>query len=374
VRPVKPDPYRVRQHRGIDARRRSLPLPTRLLLGLSVVALGGAVFLTASGGLGPLVSTLGAGFSSAFGRLITTPIPSASQIIATNSPIIDPPTSPYSRVASVDLQVTVPADIVGSTDAKLRVYVALQGLAAAPIQDVAIGSSINMTVSVTLTKGRNDFTATIVRGGVESEASPVVSITFDKDPPKITVKSPKAGSTVNTPTVQIAGTTEARTTLIARNGANGTSSTAVAAADGTFTIVLPLEPGVNAIHIDATDLAGNTSGLDVSYTQGSGKMGANLIASVYRISASHHPASLQLTVIVTDPTGAPLAGASAFFTLQIPGLGPISGQATTGADGRASFTTPLVGALGTGNGQATVLVTHPVFGQVTDRVGLVFIA
>src|SRR5260221_14693797 len=46
TRAVRPETQRVRQHRGLDARRRRLPLPTRLLLALSVLALGGAGFLT----------------------------------------------------------------------------------------------------------------------------------------------------------------------------------------------------------------------------------------------------------------------------------------------------------------------------------------
>ena len=340
---------------------------------VSVVALGGAVFLTATGGIGSLVSTLGTSFAGAFGRLVATPLPSASVIVATNSPIISAPASPYSQQDTVSLRITIPVDVVGLKDAKVRVYLALEGLSPAPIQDVAIGSTINLVVPVQLTKGRNDFTATIVRSGVESESSPNVTIFLDQDAPKIVIKSPKADSTVNDPNATIKGTTDPGVTLIAHNGANGTSATAVAGPDSSFTLVLPLEPGTNAIHIDATDLAGNVGSLDVSYVQGSGKMGVNLHSSLYQISVSHHPASLQLTVVVTDPTGAPLAGATAFFTLQIPGLGPISGQATTGADGRASFTTPLVGTIAVGNGQATVLVSHPVFGQSTDRVGLTFI-
>jgi hypothetical protein len=370
---VRPDTQRVRQHRGIDARRRRLPLPTRLLLALSVVALGGAVFLTATGGLGPIVATLGAGVSSALGKLVATAVPTESIIVATNSPIISEPESAYSKDAQINLRVTVPAEVLGDADAKIRMYVALEGLTAAPIDDVQIGSAISVLVPVNLTKGRNDFTATIIRSGVESEASPVVTVFLDQDPPKITVKSPKSGSTVNDTVVTIAGTTEAKATLIGLNAANGTSISTTAGADGTFSLILPLEPGTNAIHLGATDLAGNTSGLDVSYVQGSGKMTANLTASVYRISASSHPSSFKLTVLVTDPTGAPLAGASAFFTIQIPGLGPISGSSITGADGRASYTTPLVGTIQVGNGAATVLVTHPVFGQTTDRVALTFV-
>jgi hypothetical protein len=365
---------RVRQHRGIDARRSRLPLPTRLLLALSVVALGGAVFLTATGGIGPLVATLGSGFGNALGKLTATAIPSPSVIVATNSPIIGQPESAYTSQAQVDLRVTVPSDALGATDAKVRVYVALSGLTPAPIDDVAIGSSITVNVPVDLTKGRNDFTATIIKSGVESEASPVVTIFLDQDAPKITVKSPKNGSTVNDPVVTIVGATEPKATIIGLNAANGTSVNTNSGVDGKFSLILSLAPGTNAIHLDATDLAGNTSAVDLSYVQGSGQMTANLTASLYRISVSHHPSSLQLTVTVTDPTGAPLAGASAFFTIQIPGLGPISGSKVTGTDGRASFTTPLVGKIAVGAGAATVLVTHPVFGQTTDRVALTFVA
>jgi hypothetical protein len=102
-------------------------------------------------------------------------------------------------------------------------------------------------------------------------------------------------------------------------------------------------------------------------------MGANLSSSVYRISVSKHASSLRLTVFVTDPTGAPLGGANAFFTLQIPGLAPISGQVVTGTDGKAVFTTPLIGTMGTGGGAATVLVTQALFGQATDRIALTFV-
>lgn len=373
VRVARPDTQRVRQHRGIDARRRRLPLPTRLLLGLSVVALGGAVFLTATGGLGPIVATLGSGFGSAIGKLTATAVPSESIVVATNSPIIAQPESAWTNQAQVNLKVTVPSDALGDTNAKVRIYLALQGLKPAPLDEVPIGTSLTMTVPVELTKGRNDFTATVIRSGVESESSPVVTINLDQDAPKITLKSPKNGSTVNDPVVTIKGTTEAKASLIALNAANGTSVNTNAGPDGSFTLIVSLEPGTNAIHLDATDVAGNVGGLDLSFVQGSGKMSANLSSSLYNINVSSHPSSLRLTVTVTDPTGAPISGATAFFTIQIPGLGPISGSSTTGPDGRASLTTPLVGTIQVGAGAATVLVTHPVFGQTTDRVALTFV-
>ena len=327
------------------------------------------MFLTATGGIGPIVATLGTGFANAIDKLIATPVPTESVVVATGSPIIGQPDSAYTNESRINLRITVPADVLGGTKTKVRIYLALEGLEPAPIQDVAIGTSITISAPVDLTKGRNALTATIIRSGVESEPSPVVIVYLDQDPPKVTVKSPKLGTVVNDPNLLLKGVTEARTMLTARNGVSVTVS---AADDGTFQLVLPLESGTNAIHIDATDLAGNQSATDLSYVQGSGRMAANLGASLYIISISHPPASLKLTVIVQDPDGAALAGATAFFTLQIPGLAPISGSAMTGVDGRASFTTPLIGQMTLGKGGGTVLVTHPLYGQATDRVALTF--
>ena len=45
----------------------------------------------------------------------------------------------------------------------------------------------------------------------------------------------------------------------------------------------------------------------------------------------------------------------------------------TGLDGRAVFTTPLVGKLARGGGLGTVLITSDVYGTSTDRVTLTFV-
>jgi hypothetical protein len=111
----------------------------------------------------------------------------------------------------------------------------------------------------------------------------------------------------------------------------------------------------------------------IKLTAGSAKMSVRLSASSYRISVAKHPAQLQLVVLVTDPSGTALPGARAFFTLQIPGLAPISNELTTGADGRAVFTTPLVGQLTTGGGLGTVLVSADPYGTSSDRVTLTFV-
>jgi glucodextranase-like protein len=364
--------HRVRAHRGLEPRRRRLPLPARLLLTVSVVALGGAVFLTATGGIGPLVGSLGSTLDAAFGKLLATPMPSASEVIATDSPIIAAPDHPYTNVEDATLRITVPGAVIGTT-ATVRIYLALAGLELAPITEVPVGSTTQLQVSVHLTKGRNDFSATVVRDGAESPQAPVVSIVLDQDPPKVTISSPKQNAAINDVKVTIKGTTQANSDLIARNGANGASVTGKAAADGTFSLVLPIDQGANVIDIRATDPAGNQKSVTLTVKQGSGDMAVRLSASLYTIHVSNPPNALQLRVLVMDPSGAPLEGATAYFTLQVPGIGPLSNTATTDSGGRASFTTSLVGPMTKGNGLATVLVSYPGFGDTTDRITLLFV-
>lgn len=372
VRVAAPATQRVRAHRGIEARRRRLPLAARALLTVSVIALGAAVFLTATGGIGPLVASLGSSLDAAFGRLLATNQPSPTAVIATDSPIIAAPDRPYTNEATATLRITIPVDVVGTT-AKVRVYVALSGLALTPIAEVAVGSTTQVQVPVELTKGRNDFSATIVKDGAESPEAPTVTIVLDQDDPKITITSPKQNAAINDPTVTIVGTTQAGSDLLAHNGANGTSVTGQADTDGKFSLALPIDQGANAIEIRATDPAGNVTTMTLTVKQGSGDMTARMGASLYQIRVSHPPASFQLWVIVTDPSGAPLAGARASFTLTIPGLQPISNTVVTNSNGRATFTTSLIGPMKTGNGVATVLVTYPGFGDTSDRVSLTFV-
>jgi hypothetical protein len=372
VRVAAPSAKRVRIHRGIEGRRRRLPLLARALLALAVVLLGAAVFLTASGGIGPLVASLGRSIDDAFGRLIATTEPSPTAPVATDAPIIAAPDQPSTNEPEVTLRITVPVDVVGTT-ASVRVYLALEGLALSPIAEVPVGDTTQVAATVELTKGRNDFSATIVRDGVESPEAPIVTFVLDQDPPKITISSPKQNATVNAATVKIAGTTQAGSDLIAHNDANGTSVTGQAATDGKFSLELPLDQGSNAIEIRATDPAGNEATLTLTVKQGSGDIHARLTASLYTISVSKPPRSLQLRVRVTDPDGAPLAGATAAFTLQLHGVAPITNTLVTDADGRAIWTVSLVAKMTTGSGLATVLVTYPGFGDTTDFVPLSFV-
>ena len=158
----------------------------------------------------------------------------------------------------------------------------------------------------------------------------------------------------------------ARTTLLARNEANGSSIGATAGTDGTFTLDLALSTGVNKITITGTDPAGNVTVATLSVGRGSGKLTVSLSASTYQIKRSQLPAPVTLSATVTDPDGRALAGANVTFTLSMPGIPTVTIDGKTSASGQASFTTTIPKGASIGQGSATVLVTTDAFGSTED--------
>ena len=341
----------------------------RLVLVAAIVALGAAVFTTATGGLGRMASILGAGVDGFIDDLSATPSPVPTEVIATDSPLIAGPADgePYTNVPTVDLVVTIPTDVVGRDDTTVRIYVGIGEQGPAPVVELPVGTTTQLIVPVQLTEGSNDFTATLVGPGGESEQSPVVSWVLDTAPPTITLASPANGATVNRQAVELTGTTQPRSRLVARNEANNASVTGAATLDGSFNLTLPLQPGTNGISLSVTDPAGNTAGTVVSILRGSGQLTALLGASPFRVSIARLPADVELSVLVTDPDGRPLEGAAVTFTLSIPGVQVVTSDATTGGDGRAVFRTTIPPGASEGAGLGTALVTTSEFGTTTSR-------
>ncbi len=373
VRVPAPDAYRLKQARGLERRRRGLPLPAKLLLVVAVVALGGVVFATATGGIGRLVGALSASLSGFVDEITATPAPSSTQLVIADAPVIASPTEPYTNQLRVDLDVPIQDNTMGDPAVRVRIYLRLEGQPAAPIAEVPVGSTFRLIVPVDLTPGRNDFTATIMEAGIESEASPVVTFILDAEPPQFVLSAPGDGATINSPSVVISGTTQPRTTLLARNEANGTSISGQAGPDGAFVLDLPLEPGPNGIRLTGTDPAGNNGELIFSVVRGSGELTSTLTASAYRISVASLPVSLQLSVLVTDPDGRPLEGATVNFSLTVPGIPPVAKEAITGGDGRATFTTTLPTGVTAGSGLATVLVATSEFGSTSAQKAITIV-
>lgn len=319
-----------------------------------------------AGGLGTVAGALGSTVSDFISGVTATPAPSPTPVTTSQAPSIESPTEPYTNQESVDLVVIVPATLAGDPEHRLRVYLALKDQAPTAIQEAPLSASQRTIIPVTLTKGTNDFSVTIVGPGGESESSPLVRWILDLTKPAIRLSAPRDGAVINRRAVTLEGRTQGRTTLIARNQETGDSVSGTAANDGTFSLTLPITKGGNPINITATDPAGNVGETELSVTRGAGKLRASLSASAYSIKQSALPLAIRLTVNVDDPDGKPLEGALVTFTLSIPGIPTVTGNATTDANGRAIFETTVPRGANRGPGGAGVLVRTEEFGQTRD--------
>lgn len=339
----------------------------RLALAVGVVIVAAAVLYVGVGGLSAVAKTLGSTLSGFVQGVTATPSPRPTQLVVSDAPSVDAPGEPYTNQGQVDLVVTVPRAVVGDPAYKLRIYLALAGQSPTFVSEVPIGATARTVVPVQLTKGINNFVVTIVGPAGESDKSPVVLYVLDQSPPGIKVTTPKDGATVNGTAVDIKGRSQARTTLIARNAANGATATSTAAPDGTFDLNIALASGSNRIHIVGTDPAGNVANLDLTLKRGGGKLTASVSLSAYSIPRSSLPIRLRVVANVVDPDGNALANAQVTFTVSIPGIPTVSGSGTTDANGRAQYQMTIPRGAGTGIGNAAILVKTKSFGNTTDQ-------
>ena len=135
-------------------------------------------------------------------------------------------------------------------------------------------------------------------------------------------------------------------------------------------MTISLEPGPNPISMTATDPGGNVGELVVEVLRGEGKLTANLQVSPVTFRISKLPQAVTVTTTVTDPDGRVVEGARAVFTLSVPGLGPITHEATTGATGQAVLQTTVPQGATEGTGVAAVLVSTQKFGDTSAQTSI----
>jgi hypothetical protein len=333
-----------------------------------VLAVAVLVLYVGAGGLSVIAGALGTAVTSFVQGVTATPVPSELPATAPEAPTIESPAEPYTNQGAVDLTITVPSRLAGDPDYRVRVYLALADQAPTPIDEKPLAPTARMIIPVTLTKGINDFSVTLVGPGGESESSPLARWVLDTNPPAIRLISPKDGALINRKAVTLEGRTQGRSTLQVRNSKTGESIGGTAATDGTFSLSLPLTSGSNPIKITATDPAGNTKALDLTVRRGSGRLRASLSASFYSVSQKRLPFEIRLIVLVDDPDGKPLEGARVTFTLSVPGVKTVTGDAVTDANGQASFSTRIPKGADRGGGTAGVLVRTTEFGRTTDEM------
>jgi hypothetical protein len=333
----------------------------------AVVALSAGILYVGVRGFGVVVGGIGSTLGGFVQGVTATPSPKPIVDEIADAPSLDVPTEAYTSQPTVDLVVTVPASLIGDKTHKIRLYLALPDQQPALIKEVAIASTAKTVIpGIELADGINDFSVSIIGPAGESDRSLPARYIFDDAPPKITVTSPKNNAVINGKAVTIKGKTQARTTLLARNDANGSSVAGTAESDGTFSLSVAIAAGVNKITISGTDPAGNAAESTLTVKRGTGKLMVSLSASTYQIKRSRLPEPVSLVATVTDPDGQALAGAAVTFTLSMPGIPTISIDGTTGSDGKASFKTSVPKGADIGQGSATVLVTTTDYGSTED--------
>jgi hypothetical protein len=367
VKSRPPAPGRLAGHRRVERTRR-LAFPIQLLFIVAVVALGGAVLFAATGGVGRVAASIGAAVAGFVSDLTATPVPTEPPVVVSDSPTLVEPTEPYTNQPMIDLVGSVPTELAGNTTSRIRIYLAIGKQDPAVLTEIAIGTTTRFLVpGVALTEGPNAFSAAIVGPAGESERSPVVTYILDSKKPKITLKSPKDGAVINAKTVKLVGLTQARSDIRARNTTTNVSVAGEADEKGAFSLILAIGAGTNAIEITATDPAGNENTLAVSFRRGSGKLAANLSASVYQIRLKELPKPIELSATITDPDGRPLPAASVTFTLAVPGVPAVASKTfQSDANGKVVWSTRIPKGATAGQITATVIVETTQFGKTTD--------
>ena len=366
---MAPSPTRLGPYRKVE-RAPGIPFVAQVVLVLAVVSLGLTVLWAGSGGIGPLVANLAAAFGGVIDDASTTAAPGRTPVAAVpDAPLITAPAEPFTNLPTADVPVSLPSAVVGKAGFSVRLYVKVGEAAPVAVGSIKVGPTAQVTLLGTpLQDGRNEFYATIVGPSGESDPSPVVTWVLDQKAPTVVLATPKNGAAVTKDAVSVTGKTQGRSSVVARNEANGATATTTAGSDGLFKLVIAVGPGVNGITVTSTDPAGNSGSAIVAVRKGSGALAAKLTAAAYRFSVATLPNTVEFVVTVTDPAGQPLPGARALFTITVPGLAAIiSSELTTAGDGTAVFRTLIPSGTQMGSGLASVLVTSDEYGVVKER-------
>jgi hypothetical protein len=364
--------------RGGDGRRRGSGGPATLeptddgnlsfgrRIGVLVVlaALGGAIILAAGGvGGGKPVTPIISPSVRASGVVAGTPRPQVSP--PTGVPAIAPLKVSLLDSRSVDLRLTVPEPGTTMTGLEVRIYRNSKIL-----KTKAITHTGRIKVNdVPLRRGVNRLTAVLANDGGEGSRSASVSVTVDDQAPRVVVKSPKSGATINQQRITLTGRTEPGLTVTARNATSGSTATMTAGPSGVFGLELALAPGRNAITVRARDAAGNLGTTPLVIVRGDGHASVELRLTHRTLQWKTLPVMLNARVTVRDADGRLVDGAQVSFSITPPGQLTSTYSATTGPNGTATWSGIRVTRKGTtrGDGSVTARVQLPRGGGSADK-------
>jgi glucodextranase-like protein len=231
------------------------------------------------------------------------------------------------------------------------VEVALNG---AVVSNTAPDATGAFTAALTLRDGPNAIALTLL-SGKDIIAHSSYTVVLDRQPPTLTLTSPKSGDTVDGPNITVTGKAEAGATVIVND------RTIVINQDGSFTDFVTAPAGPLTITLVARDRAGNETTVKTPVTVKGAASAAPLAVSVTLDKTKVLPGGFVTATIFLTANGAPQANQQVTLSVGVITIG----SATTDTTGvaRISFFAPpnegdaAVVVLATGaSGRATLTV------------------
>ena len=128
--------------------------------------------------------------------------------------------------------------------------------------EVVVDTAGHFSTAVTLQPGAN-ILQIVVSDNIDQQSVVQRTIYLDIDAPIITITSPADNGITGSASVTVTGSVSESSSVRARVGAGPWQSAEMSTVPGTggttFTVVLPLVPGMNTVEVTATDAAGNSS-------------------------------------------------------------------------------------------------------------------
>ena len=295
-----------------------------------------------------LVVLVGAGIAFAGGALdkqagdgtarTTAPRPMAPTLVA--------PDRALTRLAAIDLEGALPADLDRAGADLLRIFVNDQLVRERGVPD---GSSIALN-EVPLDEGENEIRAVLVGEGGEGDSSAPVVVIRDSTAPQIRISRPEDGATLYGATETLRGRTESGASLEISDERSNEPVEAVVADDGRFEAFLRLQPGSNTYVLSSEDPAGNRASTRFVVVRETSLASIDLSLSASDLGAAELPATIDVVVLVRDELGRASDGAEVTFGLSPPNRATTTYRTVT-ENGRAIWHDMVVagdeGAIGT---------------------------
>jgi Glucodextranase, domain B len=197
------------------------------------------------------------------------------------------------------------------------------------------------TTPLTLRDGPNIIALTLL-SSTEVIATTSYTVVLDRQPPSLTITSPKSGEVITGSSVVVAGKAEAGATIVVND------RTIVPAPDGSFTESFPYAPGDLLMTVVARDRAGNETTVRTPVTLRAATNAATLVLTVTLDRTTVKPGAQVLATILLTTNGLPKSGESVTLSVGVITIG----SAVTDASGtaRIAFAAPP------NEGEASVVV------------------